>query len=201
VRVRAHQKVLGRHEVRVEVREELGIRGTSALLERTRFVVLAIGAAPHRAIHTGRRAEPGADVLDQCAGVGVGGIVEHLHAEPVGRPAHRARRCDDAACHGMFVEHRQLHAHRRIHPRQPARQFRVATQPQIADPIDDATEKKQCDDDVGGVPDGRHHPPSSGALAEPAATAATDRDDKDGSRRQTGDNTCQPPGPRRPATG
>src|ERR671918_184862 len=75
VRNRPQQEVPGRHEVRVEDREELRVRLLATLFEGTGLVAVPIDAVQHTAVDACRRPDAGADVFDQIASVFVGGVV------------------------------------------------------------------------------------------------------------------------------
>ena len=202
VRNRAQEVVRGRQEIRVEDREELGVRFLAALLQRAGLVSVAVRAAPDLAMHTGRRPHAEAHPVDQRAGVLVGGVVEHLHGQPVQRPCHRAAGLDDALRHGMFVEHRQLNAHRGEDGGQSPGRFGRAAAPVKADALDQTACQKEQDHRVGHVGDDRQCPPSRRAPLDPVRIAAhrNAEDEQHGESRgdgQIGQPPRHPQGPPR----
>src|ERR687892_952082 len=82
VRNGSQQEILWRHEIGVEDDQELGFRLLASRLEGASLVPVAIAPVQNAAI-----APPGpnlgADLLDQPAGLLIGGVIQHLNADPV----------------------------------------------------------------------------------------------------------------------
>ncbi len=173
VRDRALEGVGRWNEVGVEDGDELGVGLLPAVFERAGLVAGAPRPVDPGAAHAARAAHAVADGLDHRAGRGVGRVVEHLDAQPIARPAQRGGGFDDAAGHGVLVEHRQLHADRGQLRRQPARCVRPAAAPEPADALDHAEAQHQQDEQVGQVQQ-RHQGPGRRGF-EAAARQRIDR--------------------------
>src|SRR3970040_2019589 len=82
VRNGPQQEVRWGHKIGVEDDQETGLRPLASRLEGARLVPAAIRPVQDAAIAPPRPG-PGADLLNQPAGVLVGGVIQHLNAEPV----------------------------------------------------------------------------------------------------------------------
>ncbi len=157
------------------------------------LVPVAMRAAPDLAVHT-RMPGCGRRLRRPNAGVLVGGVVEHLHGEPVGRPGHRAAGLDDPLRHRMLVEHRQLHAHRGVEAGKSPLRFGRASVPMKSDALDQPAGQKEQDHRVRNVGDGRQCPPSRCAVLDPVRVAAhRHAEDEQHGQSRGDDQVGQPP--------
>ncbi len=158
VRDRAQQVIARRHKVGIEDDEELTVRLQPTCLKRPSLVALAVGAVECAAVDP-LRPYFGANLFDQAAGIVVGGVVEHLNGEAVSRPFHVGRGLDDTAGNCVLVEHRKLHANRRVFLRHLPRHLRLATFPVKAEALHDPENLKEHDHQEGDVKCGGDHQP------------------------------------------
>ena len=103
----AAQEVGVRPEVGIEDRDELGVGPSQAPGQRPRLEAAAFGAAQHAHIHPAA-AMPGRPRLGQL-GRPIGGIVQDLDLQPIGRIIQCGRGVNQPLDDVLLVEDRQLH--------------------------------------------------------------------------------------------